>query len=1046
MSLTITCQCGQSYAVPPQYAGQQVDCPLCGTRLTVPGAPAEEETFSVSLPEPPSGEPIPVTCACGQSYATPPEYAGQQVSCPNCNRTLTVPSAATSSTFGGPYRSHAAPAQPARSGGLGWLVAALILILFAGSLVAGVVLLIAMQSDETEVATTTPEPKTSDSKPSEAKPAEPKTSEPKEKTPAETPKERPKKEEKPPSPPSPPDLPPPSDSPWRGHLARILTLAFTADGRSVLTAAGGVEEKDKKEVLARDSTLRRWDASTGKEKERWPMVESGIGAAAFSPDGRFAAVAGAGPSANGDIHLWDLREKRRLHILAKHTKAVRCLAFSRDGKQLLSGSDDKLLVLWNAGTGKRILQLKGHTNAPNQVVFSPNGRLALSGGMDHSARLWDLDGGRQLRDFTGHGDIVWAVAFSADGRLALTGGGLHHTDLGFVAGSRDHDVRLWDVREAKELKRFTGHPAAVTALAFNGDGSRFLSGSQDGTLRLWQIDTGKEIRRYEGHDGRVTAVAFFPAGRRAISAGEDGKLRTWALPPDLTDLVRDLRGEDASARLAAIAELARLRQDARAAIPAMFEALTRRDEKLRPKVLQVLRDLSPLGKEHVLRLDRLLQDTTFPEGRLFALDALDGLGKDASPAAKSLLAAVSDKDVIVRRKALKVLAPLVGELGDAAFRPLLDALRDRDGEVSAAAAAALDKLGPPKAEHVGTLIRLLREEAVSIRRFGLKALGDLGEASTAAIDPIAERAAKDSSAELRGLALLALRKIAPRDSRTVQACTAALNDREPAVCRQAAKGLAAAPDVPGLLKALLHSDAEVMKTAGEALDKAKFARAHVPMLIDLLDSKEEGVRQRGIEALGKLGANAGADAVPALSKVLKNAEAAERARVLAALSNMGKAARDAGEAVAELLKHKDRAVRFEACKTLIRIGATEVKQAIPVLVESLRADKQEDLDEETPATKEREKAREMLVSIGKPAIKALVYALENEFVGGKATTTTGIINGYARLEVLKVLIAIGPPAGRNDVLLVLAGVEKHDPFPVVRKTAREARVKLQRKD
>ena len=265
--------------------------------------------------------------------------------------------------------------------------------------------------------------------------------------------------------------------------------------------------------------------------------------------------------------------------------------------------------------------------------------------------------------------------------------------------ARDHDVRLWDVATGKVLKRFSGSPGAVTALAFSRDGRRFLSGSHDGTLRLWQIDTGKEVRLYEGHDGRVRGVSFFPTGRRPLG-GRGRPAAPWALPPDVTDLVKDLSGDDAAARLAALAALMRLGKDARPAIPALFEVLERRDEKLRSGALQLLRDLSPLDKEHVALLDRLLQDGTFPEGRLFALDALAGLGADAAPAAKSLLAVVGDKDVVVRRKALKALAPVVREVGDAAFRPLLEALRDPDKEVSAAAETALEKMSAPEADQL----------------------------------------------------------------------------------------------------------------------------------------------------------------------------------------------------------------------------------------------------------------------------------------------------------------------------------------------------------
>ncbi len=775
------------------------------------------------------------------------------------------------------------------------------------------------------------------------------------------------------------------------------------------------------------------------------MTGTGVAAAAFSPDGLLAAVAPAGAGAKNEVYVWNLSEKRQLRTLVGHAKAVRCLAFSPDGRQLLSGGEDKLILLWNVDTGKVIQELKGHTNAPNQVVFSPDGKLAISAGMDHSARLWELESGRQLHHLSGHADIVWAVAFSADGRTGLTGGGMQQVPgIGAVAGARDHEIRLWDVTTGKERKRFVGHSAAVTSIECSADGRRCLSGSHDGSLRLWDLETGKELRRYDGHDGRVRGIAFFPGGRRAVSAGEDGRLRTWTLPLEISDLIADLRGADAARRLRAVTELSSRKDEVKSAIGPLFQALMLDDDKLRFAILKLLRDLSPLDKEHVLRLDRLLQDRTFPEGRLFALDALAALGADAAPAAKTLLLLVDERDLTVRRKVLKAIAPVAGELGASGFRPLLQALRDSDKEVSAAAETALEKFGVPAAENVVTLRGLLGVESLLVRRYGLKMLGELKAASRIALDDIAGLATKDSSAEIRALALAVLEKIDPRNRETVKACGLALADRDTTVCRQAAKTLAATGAVPELLRALAHEDEEVQKTAGTALEQAKFDRTHARLLVALLDSKEENVRTRGIEALGKLGSD-GAEGVSAMCKVLKNAEEEERKRVLSALRKIGPAASESGPAVAELLKHKDQSVRHDACETLFRTEAKEATQAVGALIDILRPSKEEDIEDEEVG-KEREKAREMLVSAGKIALKSLVSALDTQFAGGKPRTVAGKLNGVGRLEVIKVLSAMGPTAGRNDVLLILAALERGDPFIGVRKAAREARVKLQRKE
>ena len=83
------------------------------------------------------------------------------------------------------------------------------------------------------------------------------------------------------------------------------------------------------------------------------------------------------------------------------------------------------------------------------------------------------------------------------------------------------------------------------------------------------------------------------------------------------------------------------------------------------------------------------------------------------------------------------------------------------------------------------------------------------------------------------------------------------------------------------------------------------------------------------------------------------------------------------------------------------------------------------------------------MKIGKPAVRGLVAALQNDFLGGPRSPN-GVANGRARYEVIRTLADMGPRARSNEVLLALAGIERSDGFPEVRLAAREARVKLQR--
>jgi WD40 repeat protein len=83
---------------------------------------------------------------------------------------------------------------------------------------------------------------------------------------------------------------------------------------------------------------------------------------------------------------------RILQILKGHTGGVESVAFSKDGRRIASGSDDRSVKIWDAGTGKCLQTLTGHSAAVNSVAFSPDGSHVASGSLDKSVTIWDTSG------------------------------------------------------------------------------------------------------------------------------------------------------------------------------------------------------------------------------------------------------------------------------------------------------------------------------------------------------------------------------------------------------------------------------------------------------------------------------------------------------------------------------------------------------------------------------------------------------------------------------------------------------------------------------
>jgi len=218
--------------------------------------------------------------------------------------------------------------------------------------------------------------------------------------------------------------------------------------------------------------------------------------------------------ADSELSPSESTERPKLVVQLGHTNVVRAVAFSGDGRLLLTGSDDKSAILWDTEAGKEIRRFTGQDDEIRSVAFSPDNKNILTASIGGRAILWDAATGREVRRFETPSIRFHSAAFSPDGRYV-------------AAACSDNRARMWEAASGQEIRQFEGHEGAVGSIAFSPDGLILLTGSQDKTARMWNAATGQEIRKLEGHKSKVTSVAFSQDGKFALTGSGDNIARLW---------------------------------------------------------------------------------------------------------------------------------------------------------------------------------------------------------------------------------------------------------------------------------------------------------------------------------------------------------------------------------------------------------------------------------------------------------------------------------------------------------------------------------------
>lgn len=277
-------------------------------------------------------------------------------------------------------------------------------------------------------------------------------------------------------------------------LSSSLSMAFSQDTRRVFIGSPW-------------NDIHLCESATGRSLVSLPQ-DKHLNKVAMTLDGRTLATATSTGKTDdpGTVTLWNGDTGEQMGRALVHPLVVSGLAFSPDGKTLVTSCHDGKVRFWNVATGVQGETVLEQPSA-SSLVYSADGRFLLTGGSDRQARLWDLEKVELVGAYP-HPHFICAVAISRGGKMILIGG-------------HDRTARLWNVTTAKPIGPPLTHPQLVRAVAFSPDGHMAVTGSE-GKVQLWEASTGEPIGppMDSFRHGRVWAFAFTPNGQTLVIGAE----------------------------------------------------------------------------------------------------------------------------------------------------------------------------------------------------------------------------------------------------------------------------------------------------------------------------------------------------------------------------------------------------------------------------------------------------------------------------------------------------------------------------------------------
>lgn len=257
----------------------------------------------------------------------------------------------------------------------------------------------------------------------------------------------------------------------------------------------------------------------------------------LSPDGTcFAVGTGTG------LWWYDTSTMLPISLWEPQHGSIGSIAFSHDGKWIVSDTIDNILKVYNVKSGECVMQFE-EQDASGELACSSNGKWIAAAEGDGVVTVLDVQNGTRVAqmdrgNYEFRSNDIWDLEFSPDGNLlAATAGNskLYNDDnVCLNPDTEGTQTYVWDPKTGKQIIKFAGRE-----FVFSSDSRLIAGAAADETLKdderidrcvsVWDLTTSEQIGYYSGHEDWVDAVTISPCGQFVASSSGDGILRVWDL-------------------------------------------------------------------------------------------------------------------------------------------------------------------------------------------------------------------------------------------------------------------------------------------------------------------------------------------------------------------------------------------------------------------------------------------------------------------------------------------------------------------------------------